>query len=83
MLFGKIAPKSLYYLAFQSFDFEGTWWRSFQKHVGRTKFDIFVFILAKILLGLFIYEIYGSWTLWFIKTNDNPSRASVTLVEFE
>ena len=30
----------LYYLAFQSFDLERTWWRLFQKRVMRTKFDI-------------------------------------------
>jgi hypothetical protein len=28
---------------FQSFDFERTWWRSVQKHVVRTKFDIYSF----------------------------------------
>jgi hypothetical protein len=39
-----IAPKT--YLAFQSFDFERTWWRLFQKRVVHTKFDIFVFILT-------------------------------------
>ena len=31
-------------MAFQSFDFECTWWRLFQKRVVRTKFDIYVFI---------------------------------------
>jgi len=38
-----------YYLAFQSFDFERTWWRLFQKRVVRTKFDIFVFTNILIL----------------------------------
>jgi hypothetical protein len=42
--FDFIAPKT--YLAFQSFDFERTWCRLFQKRVVRTKFDIFVFILT-------------------------------------
>jgi len=41
--FGFIAPKTLNYLAFPSFDFERTWWRLFQKRVVRTKFDIYVF----------------------------------------
>ena len=41
--FGFIAPKTLNYLAFQSFDFERTWWRLFQKRVVRTKFDIYLF----------------------------------------
>jgi len=27
-------------MAFQSFDFEHTWWRLLQKRVVRTKFDI-------------------------------------------
>jgi hypothetical protein len=30
-------------LAFQSFNFERTWWRLLHKHVERTTFDIFVF----------------------------------------
>jgi hypothetical protein len=34
----------IFYLAFQSFDFERTWWRLFQKCVGHTKFNIYVFI---------------------------------------
>jgi hypothetical protein len=33
-----------YVIDFQSFDFERTWWRFFQKRVVRTKFDIYVFI---------------------------------------
>ena len=33
-----------YNLAFQSFDFERTWWRLFQKSVLGTKLDIYVFI---------------------------------------
>ena len=39
MSFDFIAPN----LAFQSFDFDPTWWRLFQKCVARTKFDIWVF----------------------------------------
>jgi hypothetical protein len=35
---------NLNYLSFQSFDFERTWWRLFQKRVVRTKFNIYVFI---------------------------------------
>jgi hypothetical protein len=41
---GFIAPKTLNYLVFQSFDFEHTWWRLFQKRVVRTNFDIYVFM---------------------------------------
>ena len=40
-LFGFIAPKSLNYLAFQSFDFERTWWL-FQKRAVCIKLDIYV-----------------------------------------
>ena len=39
-----LLPKLLNYLAFESFDFERTSWRLFQKRVVRTKFDIYVFI---------------------------------------
>ena len=42
--FGFIAPKTLSYMTFQSFDFELTWWRFFQKGVVRTKCDFYVFI---------------------------------------
>jgi hypothetical protein len=41
-----------YYLAFQSFDFDRTWWRLFQKRVVRTKFDIYVFIIQTYLQDL-------------------------------
>jgi len=37
---------SLNYLTFQSFDFERTWCRLFQKRVVRTKFYIYVFIMC-------------------------------------
>ena len=36
-----MASKTLNYLAFQSFDFERTWWRLFLKHVVDTAFDIY------------------------------------------
>ena len=39
-----IAPKTLNYLAFQSFHIEHTWWRLFKKRVLRTKLDVYVFI---------------------------------------
>jgi len=47
--FSFIAPKTLNYLAFQSFDIERTWWRLFQERVMRTKFDIYVFIHSRII----------------------------------
>jgi hypothetical protein len=37
-------PKTLNYMAFQSFDFERTLLRLFQKRVVRTKLDIYVLI---------------------------------------
>ena len=40
----KVQFITLNYLAFQSFDFERTWWRLFQKRVVCTKFDIYVFM---------------------------------------
>jgi hypothetical protein len=47
------------YLAFQSFDFERTWWRSFQKRFVRTKFDIYVFITMR-------GQVLMKPTLWYI-----------------
>jgi hypothetical protein len=44
-VFGFIVPKILYYLAFQSFDFEYTRWWFFQTRVVGTKFDIYVLIV--------------------------------------
>ena len=41
-------PKNpLNVLTFQSFDFEGTWWRLFQKRVVWNKLEIYVFILMQ------------------------------------
>ena len=50
--FGFIAPKALNYLAFQSFDFDRTWWKLFQKRVVRTKFDNYVFIIQTYIQSL-------------------------------
>ena len=47
--FGFIAPKTLNYLSFQSFDFKRTWWRFFQKRAVTTKFESYVFISPRIL----------------------------------
>ena len=49
--FSFIASKTFNYLAFQSFDFERTWWRLLQKCVVHTKFDIYFFI-QRILVKL-------------------------------
>jgi hypothetical protein len=37
----------LYYMVFQYFDFDRTWWRLFKKGVVCTKLDIYVFINQK------------------------------------
>jgi hypothetical protein len=42
--FGFIAPKTLKFLVFQSFDFERTCWRVIQERAVRTNIDIYVFI---------------------------------------
>jgi hypothetical protein len=44
--FGFIAPKSLNYLVFESFDFERTWWGLIRRRVVRTKFAIYIFIIS-------------------------------------
>jgi hypothetical protein len=46
MPFGFIVLKIFNYLAFQSFDFERTWWKLFQKRTIGTNVDIYVFISA-------------------------------------
>jgi hypothetical protein len=43
-----------FFLAFQSFDFERTWCRLFQKRVLRTKFDIYIFITITGLIPLLV-----------------------------
>ena len=66
--FGFIAPKTLNYLAFQSFNIERTWWRLFQKRVVRTNFDIYVLVsktslftscITKIYIKIFSYANYN------------------------
>ena len=49
-LFSFIAPKTLNYLVFTSFDFVCTWWMLFQKRHVRTEFDIYVFFLINSVL---------------------------------
>ena len=45
--YGHIAPKTLNFLAFYFIlFFYRTCWKLFQKHVVRTKFDIYVFIVV-------------------------------------
>jgi len=46
--FGFLLPELLNYFAFQSLDFERTWWKLFQKRVMLTKFDIYVFITCSL-----------------------------------
>jgi hypothetical protein len=52
-------------LPFQSFDYERTWWRLFQKRAVRTKFDIYVFILSRYLFD----SIHLNWRNCYIKSN--------------
>jgi len=59
----------LIYLEFQSFGFERTWWRLFQKRFVRTKFDIYVFIMQRSFLFQHITistSLLDSWytTFW-------------------
>ena len=54
--FDCIAPKALNDLAFQSFDFERTWWRLLWKRVVRTKFDIYVFIITLTRINIFYVQ---------------------------
>jgi len=49
-----IAPKHFNYLAFPSFGYECTWWMLFQKRVGHTKIDIYVFIYVVCVIVKFV-----------------------------
>jgi hypothetical protein len=42
------SQRLLDYLAFQPSGFESTWWSLFQKHIVRTKLDIYVFINTQV-----------------------------------
>jgi len=53
--FGCIAPKTLIYLAFQSFDFERTWWRLFQKRASRALSLISTFLFKYSMLVFIQY----------------------------
>jgi hypothetical protein len=44
--FGFIAPKTLNYLVFESFDFERTWWGLSWRCVVHTKFVIYILIMS-------------------------------------
>jgi hypothetical protein len=57
--FGFIAPKTLNYLVFQSFDYKRIWWRLFQKCVVGTKFDIYVFIsTCRLKMSLYLTPLF-------------------------
>jgi hypothetical protein len=44
LIFLLFDQKQVYYLDFQSFDFERTWWRLFQRRVVCTNFDIYMYV---------------------------------------
>ena len=60
------SPTLFNYLAFQYFAFEGTWWMLFRKRVGRTKFDIYVFIKAFDHLRIMILQLIACHIQSFI-----------------
>ena len=59
------SPILLHYLAFQSFDFERTWWRLFQKRIEWIKFDIYAFIDCRTtkILNLNAPTEWKHWTI--------------------
>jgi transcription initiation factor IIE alpha subunit len=66
-LYCKHTPKTLNYLTFQSFHFERTWWRLFQKRVMCINFDIYENKIRPILFLLYqsgstFYKRKVSWT---------------------
>jgi hypothetical protein len=64
-----IDTKTLNYLAFQSFDFEHTWWRLFQKTIMYTTFNILVFIAIKYTMETTqIWVKLGIWCLMPLST---------------
>ena len=59
-----LLPKILFYLTFQFFDFERTWWKLFQKRAVRTTFDIYIFIPANIRRDcLYLDTGCGNWLI--------------------
>jgi hypothetical protein len=56
MSFFLLLPKRLNYLAFQSSDFKGKWWRLSHKCFMSTTFDIYVFIISLVKSDIsFVY----------------------------
>jgi hypothetical protein len=78
--FGFIAPKIFNYMAFQSFDFERTWWRLFQKYVVGIKFDIYFFVSAFLLVVLQLYICFLQITM---NTNEYSKTGNEGLVSNE
>ena len=68
------STKFFNYLTFQSFDFERTRWRLFQKRVVRTKFDIYVCIISACSTEWEIVEKY--WSSHNASTIQHTSRRS-------
>jgi hypothetical protein len=59
----------LFGFPFQSFDFERTWWRLFQKRVVRTKLDIYGFIWRIWLYCLCSLVLFAPMSLTFCISN--------------
>ena len=67
-----ISFRKLNYLAFQSFNFDRTWRRLFQKRVVRTKFDIHVLIINEKFKTEICNHLFGL----LVSLSTNPHRQS-------
>jgi len=77
-------------LAFQSFNFEctwwrllqkRTWWRLFQKHIVRTKFDISVFIIFHAFYSRCKYLVEIPWySEWVTDCCLTPSKQFISCI---
>ena len=75
----------MFFLAFQSFDYERIWWRLFQKRVVRIKFDIYVFItngVAILVLSKWrLHDFHIKWCRLTVTRWCNMWRRTVTIPE--
>ena len=69
------SPKTLNYLAFQSFDLERIWWRLFLNGVMRTNFHIYVFYL----ISDYIFYNFGIILLYLSMPNVSPRSIALIL----
>ena len=79
--FGLIAPKTLNWLAIQSFYFENSWWRLFQKRVARTQLYIYFFIIMWKVNALPVIT-KAQLSLWLGRAACNKWKMNIIMKQF-